>query len=428
VPTFIKILPNPVIVIIFARVLYAINWFNISSISYLMLSDFRQDISMLGAITASFLIGIGVFQVPAGILAVKYSPKKIAFFGIMILSFASLLGGLATDLIHMIVLRFLVGVGMAFFFGPAVVLISSFLGKGSEGLGIGILNSAHSFGGIVGIFVWILIAEFTGWRYSLILSGSLGIISGILLIYYTRQNKSQRSIESNCIGKNLNNYFKGSHVYQKHPKKNITRSTFRIKIDDIKIILFDKSLIIIGLSLLGVQIGWNLVSTYIVIYLKTGLHVNPVFAGLVGSIPMISNIIYSPIFGNFYDKIKKKTGRNLEILLLILSGSIVSISIALFSIDNIYTIIISVVFVCIFISAGFVVPYTKAREIVTLKLNRPRYETFAISFINGLSLLGAFWVPFVFSGIVKYFDYQLAWLIGGFLTFIFIIPVMYLKR
>ncbi len=67
---------------------------------------------------------------------------------------------------------------MAFFFGPSVVLISTYLGKGSDGLGIGILNSAHSLGGLVGLFGWIVVAQFVGWRISLIISGILGIMSG----------------------------------------------------------------------------------------------------------------------------------------------------------------------------------------------------------------------------------------------------------
>ena len=103
---------------------------------------------MLGIVTASFLVGIGIFQVPAGILAAKSDPKTLVFSGVMILSIASFLSGLATELFQMVILRFLVGVGMAFFFGPSVILISTFLRKGSEGLGIGILNSAHSLGGI----------------------------------------------------------------------------------------------------------------------------------------------------------------------------------------------------------------------------------------------------------------------------------------
>jgi len=98
---------------------------------------------MLGIITASFLIGVGLFQVPAGILAAKHGSRKIAIFGILIASSAALVSGLSGDILHMAILRFLVGIGMACFFGPSVILISRYLEKGSEGLGIGLLNSAQ---------------------------------------------------------------------------------------------------------------------------------------------------------------------------------------------------------------------------------------------------------------------------------------------
>ena len=113
--------------------------------------------------------------------------------------------------------------------------------------------------------------------------------------------------------------------------------------------------------------------------------------------------------------------------MLIISSLIVSTNIAFISIVNIYTTTLSIIFIGIFISGGFVVPYTKARELATINLGQPQYETFAISFINGVSLFGAFWAPFVFSNIVKYFDYSLAWLIGGIITFIFMIPVIYFQ-
>ncbi|MDQ6723537.1 MAG: MFS transporter, partial [Thermoproteota archaeon] len=194
--------------------MYAINWFNISSVFYLILIDFKEDVSMLGIITASFLIGIGIFQVPAGILAAKYSPKKIAFSGIIILSIASILSGLATELFQMVILRFTVGVGMAFFFGPSVILISSYLGKGSDGLGIGILNSAHSLGGVIGLFGWILIAQVVGWRESLIISGILGVISGLFLSYGLRQKRGQKDQDKTNTRSqyHLYNHFKHSFL------------------------------------------------------------------------------------------------------------------------------------------------------------------------------------------------------------------------
>ncbi|MDQ3962189.1 MAG: MFS transporter [Thermoproteota archaeon] len=372
--------------LIFARILYSINWFNIASIFYFIASDFKQDISMLGLITSSFLIGIGIFQIPAGILAAKYGPRKIAIYGILITSSAAFLSGLSTDLFHMIVLRFIVGLGMACFFGPSVILISKYLGKGSEGLGVGLLNSAHALGGIIGIFGWIILAEVTGWRISLMLSGLLGIVTGLLLIIALIREKIQID--------------------------------FGIKISELRQILFNKSLIVLGLALLGFQIGSNLTLTFIVFYLADHLNIDPTIAGFVGSFNLIIALVSSPLFGKIYDRIKDAKK------LLIISGIVMSSSMAMIAANTLYVIILSIIIAGFFLAGGFVIVYTKAKQVKGL---HAEYETLAVSYVNGISLFNAFWVPILFSYIVNQSGYSMAWFLGGFLTLLLVLPLFKLK-
>jgi MFS family permease len=372
--------------LIFARILYSINWFNIASIFYFIASDFKQDISMLGLITSSFLIGIGIFQIPAGILAAKYGPRKIAIYGILITSSAAFLSGLSTDLFHMIVLRFIVGLGMACFFGPSVILISKYLGKGSEGLGVGLLNSAHALGGIIGIFGWIILAEVTGWRISLMLSGLLGIVTGLLLIIALIREKIQID--------------------------------FGIKISELRQILFNKSLIVLGIALLGFQIGSNLTLTFTVFYLADHLNIDPLIAGFVGSFNLIIALVSSPLFGKIYDRIKDAKK------LLIISGIVMSSSMAMIAANTLYVIILSIIIAGFFLAGGFVIVYTKAKQVKGL---HTEYETLAVSYVNGISLFNAFWVPIVFSFIVNQSGYSLAWFLGGFLTLLLVLPLFKLK-
>jgi hypothetical protein len=51
-----------------------------------------------------------------------------------------------------------------------------------------------------------------------------------------------------------------------------------IRISDLRQTLLNRSLIIWGLALLGIQIGWNLISTFTVFYLKDHLHIYPHFS------------------------------------------------------------------------------------------------------------------------------------------------------
>lgn len=374
--------------LLLARVVYTINWFNIASIFYLIASDFREDIAMLGIISASFLLGVGLFQVPAGIIAAKFGPRKIAIYGIIIASSAALVTGLASDTTQIIVLRFIIGIGMACFFGPSVILVSRYLGKESEGLGIGLLNSAHALGGIVGLFGWVVLAEFVGWRATLILSGGLGISTAIML-----SSTLLRDVEE------------------------ITKE-FKLKVSHVFDTIFNRSLIILGLTLLGFQAGSSMILTFSVFYFVDNLKINPIVAGLIGSLSLVVGLLSSPFFGKLYDKIGNARK------LLFISGIISASSLVGFATDSLYVIIVSIIVAGFFLSAGFVIVYAKAKEI---NKALPQYQTLAVGFVNGVSLFGVLWVPVLFSSIVSRLGYEIAWLLGCLVMILLILPVIRLK-
>lgn len=374
--------------LLLARVVYTINWFNIASIFYLIASDFGTNIAILGIISASFLIGVGLFQVPAGIIAAKIGARKIAIYGIMIASSAALVTGLASDTAQIILLRFIVGIGMACFFGPSVILISRYLGNESEGLGIGLLNSSHALGGIVGLFGWAILAETLGWRGTVILSGGLGIATAIILSIALVRHEDEIQKE------------------------------FRIKTSHVLDTLFNKSLIILGLTLLGFQAGSSMILTFSVFYFEDHLKIGPVEAGLIGSLSLIVALISSPLFGRIYDKFGNAKK------LLFISGILSAISMLGLTTNSLYVLATSVIMTGFFLSAGFVIVYAKAKEI---NRSQPHYQTLAVSYVNGISLFGVFWVPVLFSFIVNGLGYEVAWLLGALVVILLVFPILKLK-
>lgn len=398
---------------LFARIIYAINWFNIASIFSHIASDFKQDVTLLGLLTTSFLIGIGLFQVPGGILAAVQGSRKTAIYGITISSSAALLCGLSSQLQQIEVLRFVVGLGMALFFGSSVTLITRYFGRGSEGLAIASLNSAHSIGGIIGIFGWIVLTEVVEWRQSLLLSGGIGLISSIFLIAFLPKKQ----------------YYEDK---DQGGQQKIKGKRFQINISDIRNVLFDKSLFAFGLILLGAQIAWGLSLTFIVFYLEDYIKVNSSTAGLIAGLGLISGVVSAPIFGKIYDNT-----RNIKKLLFVcgvaMSSGVAGIAIATTP-SGIYIIGLSNVLVGVFSAGVFTIAYTSAKESYrktrTAKQNEENggttiarsYDTLAISWVNGLSLFGAFWVPVVFTYVVQHMGYAFAWLLGGIFSFLFILP------
>lgn len=365
-----------------------------------MAVDFKQNISILGLVTSSFIVGVGFFQVPAGILAAKYGAGKIAVFGILLASFCALLTGLSVEITQLAILRFMAGIGMACFFGPSVILISKYLGKGSEGLGIGLINSAHAIGGIIGIFAWVVLAQLAGWRISLLIGGALGLLTGLILIISLSRRHSKTDSQDTVV------------------KSNIAGSSTN---SGLRQTIFSRSLIILGLNLLSFQAGSSIILTFIVFYLADALRIDYTLAGFVGSLNLVIALCFSPVFGRMYDRTREAKK------ILIISGFAAAVSVWGMAVPSIYIIIPSMIISAIFLSAGFVIVYAEAKRSSIVYHLDPKYQTLAVSYVNGISLFGAFWIPILFSFAVNRFGFAVAWILAGLIVLTFILPAFKVK-
>ena len=400
--------------LLLARVFYSANWFNIAAIFFLIALDLEQDISRLGLVTASFIIGVGIFQVPAGILAAKYGANKIAVFGILLASFCALLTGVSNTILQIAILRFVVGMGMACFFGPSVILISQYLGRQYEGLGIGLINSAHAIGGIIGIFGWVILAQLSGWRSSLVIGGALGLVTGLVLIISVLVSKPK--IKSQDDSLTLQNEVADPNIATEFPENGAG-----ISLSGLRRTIFNRSLVILGLTLLSFQAGSSIILTFVVYYLGGSLKIDFTVAGFIGSLNLIIALLFSPIFGRVYDRTKKAKR------ILIISGLAAAFSIWGMSVPSIFVIIPSMIVSAIFLAAGFVIVYAEAKRTSGIQHLNPQYQTLAVSYVNGISLFGAFWIPVLFSLAVDHFGFSFAWLLGGLIVLIFVLPAFKLK-
>jgi MFS family permease len=412
--------------LIIARIVYGINWFNVAAIFPLVALEFNEDVSLLGSVSAAFFMGIGLFQIPAGIFAAKYNPRSSAITGIIISSTAALLCGAVSEASQLIWLRFTVGVGMAFFFSSAVILIAKYGKRGFPGFSIGIMNSAHSMGGIIGIFAWIVLAQIVGWRLSLIFSGGLGLVTAFLMIMTIPRSDLKEEHDGRMDNK----------AYRP------TRQGEKLKISDALRILSNHALAYLGLVLIGIQTAWAVELTFIVIYLQT-LGFSAELAGIIAILPLIFAIVSAPLIGAFYDKVRDTRK------VLFICGAGMTMAIAGLSFGSLYVTITSVILTGFFSGGAFTVVYEKARTLLiegipdrrinsttAFEANRRNlqdknnpvndssyYDTLKVAWVNGLSLIGVLWTPIVFSYVAQQRSYELAWILSALVTALFtIIP------
>jgi len=172
---------NSVILMLVLRFVYAMNWYNISPYLTSVTATFSQGPSSSGLILSAFLLGAGIFQIPSGMLASKIGTRKVALWGMIIMSFSVFLSPLSPDFIIFLVSRFFVGIASAFFFSSGIVLLGQIDKKNIDGK-ITMFNVSFAAGGGFGIILFGELGRYLTWESSLYLSGILTLIPSIIAI------------------------------------------------------------------------------------------------------------------------------------------------------------------------------------------------------------------------------------------------------
>ena len=150
---------------------YAFNWYNVGALLPLIGATFAANTAQLNVVLAAFLVGVGIFQVPAGFLDLRWGSRRTALAGLVLMGAASTASALSPTLLDLAVLRFLAGVGAAFFFSPALSLVASYFPAGQRGPIIGLYNGGFSLGGAIGVTAGAAIGLRFGWPFALGVGG-----------------------------------------------------------------------------------------------------------------------------------------------------------------------------------------------------------------------------------------------------------------
>jgi MFS family permease len=158
-------------VLFLARVVYAFSWYNVGAVLPIIGTALAAGPAQLGVVLGAFLVGVGVFQVPAGLAAVRYGARTVSLAGLLILGGAGLASAFSPTWPILALLRGIAGVGAALFFSPALGLIASYFPPGQRGPVIGFYNGGFSIGGALGLFIGAALGLAYGWPAALAAGG-----------------------------------------------------------------------------------------------------------------------------------------------------------------------------------------------------------------------------------------------------------------
>jgi MFS family permease len=158
------------------RVVYAFNWYNVGAVLPLLGAGLGLSTIQLGIVVASFLVGAGVFQVPAGLATLRWGNRTVSIFALFLMGGFSAASAFSPNWIVLSACRFGTGAGAAFFFAPALGLITSYFPPGSRGPVIGFYNAGFSIGSGIGLFGGAVLGAAFGWP-SALLAGGIALLA-----------------------------------------------------------------------------------------------------------------------------------------------------------------------------------------------------------------------------------------------------------
>jgi len=160
-------------VMFLCRAVYAFNWYNIGAVLPLVRQGFGVGTADVAVVLGAFLVGAGIFQVPAGFVALRFGNRATSIVALGAMGAFSLASGFSPNWEVLAALRFATGAGAAFFFAPALGLVTAYYPPGERGPVIGWYNAGFSAGSGAGLFLGAVIGELFGWAPALAVGGLL---------------------------------------------------------------------------------------------------------------------------------------------------------------------------------------------------------------------------------------------------------------
>ncbi len=366
----------PGTMIMLSRLVYAMNWYNLSPAVDVIAKDFNISFASTSLMFSLFLFGAGAFQIPAGVLATRIGAKKVAMAGLFLMAIAAIASAFSPSYTVLIALRFVTGFAAAFFFSSAIGILNELYGRDITKM-VGIYNGFFAIGGGIGIFLFTPVVNTLGWRYDSLLAG----ISTLIVASITTISLPKSSVIGNFDA-----------------RKIIERLT-------------DKTIWLVALGLDGL---WGLNFTFSEYFKSYAIYIGQpqIIAGLMGGM-----ILFLGIFGGYFTgSMRRYKPLHVVTILTIFIGTSVAVIPLLSGLWIWLPVIVDGILAVIVISTEYG---------ILIKLDRdPRYVPLSLGTVNSIQIGFGSLVPFTFASL-NVNSYAPSWIFLGVLA-IAVLPLLWI--
>ena len=281
--------------------LYVINYFDKFAVLNL-LPFIRKDLNvsheMIGFASSLFFFAYTLAQLPSGMLADKFGPKKVMAVAITVFTFFTFLTGIIKTLPAFIAVRLGLGLGEGFHFVPSVRALSDWFPQKEKGRATSFFTTAWTVAPALAPLLIAGVLTHGTWRTVFFVLAPMGLV-GIVLLWWMMKDSPRLALQH---GKHISeaeiNYIEDGMPIKGAPEKGL-----------LKLIIKDPQLwILTFLVFLKTFVYWG-AATWITSFLVEQHGFNIQTMGLMASLPFAVGFLSQMSAGLMLDKLTKQRSK-----------------------------------------------------------------------------------------------------------------------
>lgn len=166
--------------------------------------DFSINASLSGWIPTSYMLSTAIFQIPCAKFADMIGRRKVFVWGLILFILFTVLSGVASSVVSLIIYRFLSGIGSAMIFGTSAAILMSAIPLQKRGQALGINAATVYFSLAAGPFLGGILTQYWGWQSIFYISALIAFLVLIGALFAIKENwKEERKQTFDIIGSAL---------------------------------------------------------------------------------------------------------------------------------------------------------------------------------------------------------------------------------
>ncbi|MGH9354916.1 MAG: MFS transporter, partial [Terriglobia bacterium] len=153
--------------------------------------EFHLSPTMMGVAASAFFVGYGVMQIPGGILADRFGPRKVVTMGVFFWSLFSVLTGAASSLTNLIWVRIFFGLGEGIHPPAAFKALAAWFNSSERSRANGVVMSSNTLAPMIVPIVFALLIGHFGWRAAFYLASIPGFLIAWAVYRYLRDTPAE---------------------------------------------------------------------------------------------------------------------------------------------------------------------------------------------------------------------------------------------